>query len=118
MFEINIIYIIFSLSIDKETNQYNYLILLDESNNLPSIQLQNNQTLIDTREKCIQKYIPDIKITWIDDKLLDIEANEHSINVYYTCNMSTSTKIQNGQFHTISTEKIISPIIQKALSRV
>ena len=115
MFNIYINYIVLSLKFDDIQKRVQYYILsTDKDLSLPNIQLLNGQNLLEAREQCLSQYA-DLKLSWLDDQLLDIEQIEDNIHIYYMCRMPIETKINNGQFIPINTKELLSPCVQKAI---
>jgi len=115
MFNIYINYIILSLKFDSNQNRVQYYIFSTESDlALPKIELLAGQNLAQAREQCLSKHT-DLKLSWIDDQLLDIDQTDDNIHIYYMCRMPIDTKIYNGQFITITTKELLSSHIQKAI---
>jgi len=112
MYNIYIKYIILSLNVDND--KLEYFMLNSNDNSLPSIKLTNDDSIIRARENCIKKHC-NLELSWLDDRLLDIESHEDNIYIYYMCRIPIETKIHNGQFIKITTKELLSPIIQKAV---
>lgn len=115
MFNIYINYIILSLKFDDIQKRVQYYILsTDKYLLLPNIKLLNGQNLLEAREQCLSQYT-NLKLSWLDDQLLDIEQIENNIHIYYMCRIPIETEINNGQFIPIHTKELLSPYIQKAI---
>lgn len=115
MFNIYINYIVLSLQYDNIQKRVQYHILsTDKELSLPKIQLLNGQSILEAREQCLLKHT-DLKLSWLDDQLLDIEQTGDNIHIYYMCRMPIETKINNGQFIPINTKELLLPCVQKAI---
>ena len=115
MFKIYINYIILSLQYNNLQKRVQYQIFsTDKKLSLPKIQLLNGQTILEAREQCLSKHT-DLKLSWLDDQLLDIEQTNDNIDIYHMCRMPIETKIDNGQFIPVDTGELLLPCVQKAI---
>lgn len=114
MFDIIITYIILSLGVD-ENGKYQYYIMYNTENTLPSVVINSTDSIISARSRCI-KESTGLELMWLDDKLIDLEIIDKKLSIFYTCSLPIETKI-NGKFIPVTTEHTTSSIVQKAINR-
>ena len=112
MFSVNIRFIIFTSEV--KDNQLIHKILSSEQDKFtyPTCALENNILIAQAKKICFQNYV-DLKLEWIDHRLLDIDQDNSIISIYYVCHIPAESKLVNGFFIPIN-QIVFDPILQKA----
>lgn len=115
MYSNNIHYILGSVNTWNNNIIYQFVSVLEDQLVFPKIILQENHldlSIMDIHYLALSNIVP-IDIKYLELKLLDIEKDTSSINIYYLCNIPQTLKINNGFLFTPSKE-IFWPILYKA----
>lgn len=112
MFDIYIKFIVFSIGIENN-NISTYVLSSNQENlELPSIKLNTEHSIDLVKKLCFENYV-DLKLEWIEHKLIDILKEETNINIYYTCRIPIESKLVNGLFIPIN-KALFDKTVQKA----